>query len=82
MSYTPTQGGIAGFVASAPDANGLPVTNIYYDPDTDRMVGEYDDAGIASGTIASNPPPGKFAITNIFFDPIAGRLSCEYDDGV
>lgn len=75
-------GGISGYVATAPNATGKPITNVYWNPDTQRMVGEYDDTGGAAGTIVSTPPPGKFAITNIFFDPVAGRLSCEYDDGV
>ena len=72
---------ILGYVATAPDATGYPVTNLYYDPATQKIVGEYDDTGSAAGTIVSNPPDGKYPITNIFFDPAAGVLTGEYDDG-
>jgi len=73
---------IAGYVATAPDATGYPVTNVYYDPALQRMVGEYDNTGMASGTIVSNPPQGKYPVTNIFFDPATGTMTGEYDDGV
>ena len=76
-----SSGGITGHVATAPNATGKPVTNIYYDPALDKMVGEYDDAGMAAGTIVSTPPQGMHAVTNVFFDPSTGRLVGEYDDG-
>jgi len=72
---------ITGYVATAPNATGKPVTNIYWDPDISQIVGEYDDAGLASGSIVSSPPPGKLPITNIFFDPATGMFVGEYDDG-
>lgn len=73
-------GGISGYVATAPKANGLPIVNLYFDPQTNKIVGEYDDAGGASGTIASTPPSGAYPIINIYFDPVSGRLTGEYDD--
>ena len=72
---------ISGYVATAPDATGKPVTNLYFDPATGNIVGEYDDAGLAAGTIVSDPPQGKHPITNIFFDPASGMMTGEYDDG-
>ena len=72
---------ITGYVATAPNATGKPVTNLYFDPAIGEVVGEYDDAGLSSGTIISDPPVGKFAVTNVYFDPAAGKLVGEYDDG-
>lgn len=72
---------ILGHVATAPPAGKFPITNVYWDPDIQMVVSEYDDAGISAGTIVSNPPVGKFAITNIYFDPTTGVLVGEYDDG-
>jgi len=73
---------ITEHVATAPNTTGHPVTNLYFDPATGKIVGEYDDAGAGSGTIVSDPPAGKYPITNIFFDPTTGRMTGEYDDGV
>ena len=81
---TPSSGGtntILGHVATAPPSGMLPVTNVYWDPILDKMICEYDDAGVSAGNIATNPPAGKFAITNIYFDPTAGVFVGEYDDG-
>ena len=72
---------IPGNVATAPNQTGHPITNLYYDPDTQRIVGEYDDAGFPSGTIASIAPPGKYPITNMYIDSSTGKLMGEYDDG-
>ena len=72
---------IAGHVATAPPSWKHPVTNVYFDPALQKIVGEYDDAGVSSGTIQSNPPVGKFVVTNIYYDPAAGVLQGEYNDG-
>jgi len=79
---TPSGGStIQGHVATAPPAGSYPITNLYWDPVTDKLVGEYDDAGMGSGNIESNPPVGKYAVTNIYFDPSTGVLIGEYDEG-
>jgi len=72
---------ITGHVATAPDNTGHPVTNLYYDPATGRIVGEYDNTGYSAGNIVSNPPQDKHPITNVYYDPVSGRLVGEYDDG-
>jgi len=79
----PLSGGaaITGHVATAPDQSGHPITNLYFDPATGKIAGEYDDAGFASGTIVSDPPVGKHPITNIYFNPLTGVFEGEYDDG-
>ncbi len=74
-------GTIQGHVATAPPTGKYPVTNVYWDPDAQKLVGEYDDVGVSAGTIQTNPPVGKFAITNIYFDPDTGKLVGEYDNG-
>lgn len=73
---------LMGHVATAPPSGKYPITNVYWDPDLNKLVGEYDDAGFSAGTIVSNPPVGKFIVTNIFFDPVTGRLTGEYDNEV
>ena len=73
---------ILGHVATAPPAGMFPITNVYWDPDIQKLISEYDDAGISAGTIVSNPPAGKLAVTNIYYDPSTGMLVGEYDDGV
>ena len=69
-----------GHVATAPNATGKPVTNLYYDPAIGEIVGEYDDTGYAAGAIVSNPPQDKHPITNVYWDPIQSVLVGEYDD--
>ncbi len=76
-----TSGVIRGHVATAPPTGKYPITNVYWDPDIQELVGEYDDAGVGAGTIQTNPPVGKFAITNIYFDPDTGTMVGEYDNG-
>ena len=72
---------ILGHVATAPPTGKHPVTNLYWNPATGMLVGEYDDAGVGAGNIESAPPVGKHPITNIYFDPTTGVLVGEYDDG-
>lgn len=79
---TPSTGtGIQGHVATAPPTGMYPITNLYWNPALNKMVSEYDDAGMGSGNIETNPPAGSFAITNIYFDPATGTFVGEYDDG-
>jgi len=72
---------ILGHVATAPPAGTYPVTNVYWDPVLEKMIGEYDNSGTSAGTIVSDPPVGKFAITNIFWDPASGKMTGEFDEG-
>ncbi len=81
----PSSGGtntILGHVATAPPTGTYPVTNLYWDPALNKLVGEYDDAGVGAGKIGSNPPVDKYAGTNVYFDPATGKLVGDYDDGV
>ena len=72
--------GISGHVATAPPSGMYPITNLYWDPAIQKLVGEYDDTGDPSATLVSAPPIGKLAITNIYFNPANGRLVSEYED--
>ena len=74
------QTGIAGHIATAPPSGMYAITNVYWDPALQKMIGEYDDAGDPAATVASTPPAGKFAITNIYFNPVIGRMVSEYED--
>lgn len=73
---------ILGHVASAPPAGTHPVTNLYWNPATQTMVGEYDDLGVGAANIVSAPPNGSFPVINIYFDPSTGRLVGQYNDDV
>ena len=72
---------ILGHVATAPPTGMYPVTNLYWNPSLNKLVGEYDDAGQGAGNIESNPPVGSYAVTNVYFDPATGKLVGEYDEG-
>ena len=60
---TGADGRIAGHVATVPPAGSHPITNIFWDPVLEKMVGEYNDAGGSDATLISTPPAGKFVIT-------------------
>ncbi len=75
-----TIGVASGNVVTEPPVGSYPITNIYYDPATQNMVGEYDDQGGQSAVLSSNPPEGKFVVTNLFFNPTSGTFVGEYED--
>lgn len=77
---TGADGRIAGHVATVPPAGSHPITNIFWDPVLEKMVGEYNDAGGSDATLISTPPAGKFVITNIYFNPTTNKLVSEYED--
>lgn len=81
LRLAPVSNTLLGHIATAPPLGKHPITNIYWDPTLNKMVGEYDNAGVSAGTIMSNPPTGKFTVTNIFFDPVTGKMIGEYDSG-
>lgn len=72
---------LANYVGSAPPVGNFPVTNLYWNPITQKLIGEYDDGLLSNPLIYSNPPEGYHMITNIYFDPVTGRVTCEYEDG-
>ena len=75
-----SSGGIAGHIATAPPTGMYPITNVYWDPATEKMMGEYDDLGEPSATVSSTPPEGRLAITNIYFNPANGRIVGEFEN--
>jgi hypothetical protein len=82
-SSAPTGGGsIPGHVASAPPQGKFPITNLYWNPITNKMVGEYDNLGVGAGNIVSAPPTNCFPVINIYFDPVTGTFQGQYNDEV
>lgn len=75
-----TIGVASGNIVTEPPPGSYPITNIYYDPATQTMAGEYDDQGGQSAVLSSNPPAGKFVVTNLFFNPTLGMFVGEYED--
>lgn len=73
---------IVGHVATAPPTGKFPITNLYWNPLTSKMVGEYDDIGVGAGNIVSSPPEDCFPIINIYFDPLTGTFQGQYNDDV
>jgi len=71
---------ILGHVATAPPVGSFPVTNLYYDPVLSKMVGEYDDVGIAASSVVTNPPEGSFPVINIYYDPATSTFVGQYND--
>ena len=68
------------YIASAPPLGMHPVTNLYWDPATQKMVVEYDDTGAPTGVLISTPPQGSYPITNVYFNPASGTFVGEYED--
>ena len=77
----PSGSSLANYVGSAPPVGYMAVTNLYWNPITQKLIGEYDDGILSNPIVNSNPPEGYHMITNIYFDPVTGRVTCEYEDG-
>ena len=77
----PPGSSLVNYVGSAPPVGNFPVTNLYWNPITQKLIGEYDDGILSNPIVNSNPPEGYHMITNIYFDPVTGRVTCEYEDG-
>jgi len=57
------------------------VNNIYVDPETQRVMVEYEEEiGSPEGLIFSNPKVGGCRVTNLFVDPESNKLVVKYDD--
>ena len=71
---------LANYIGSAPPVGMLPVINIYWNPITQKLEGEYNDLLTAEPLIKSLPPPGMNMVTNLYWNPVLGRLVGEYED--
>ena len=71
-------------IMSNPNIYDHYITNLYFDPETDRYIIYYDDIAKGEGggkiQIISNPPTGSYLVKDMVYNSESGRFMIEHNE--